>query len=395
MSVVSFLQEILRLESRSGDESRLAARVMLEMQTLGFDAAWIDESGNALGLVRGADRGVGVLLLTHLDHIDVGDLALWQHPPFAGVLEDGVLHGRGAVDIKGPLAAQIYTLAHLLSVGQRPKRDVLIASPVLEETGGAGMAALMRILPIATPLGDFAPGACVVGEPSSNRVMLGHRGICRCTISFNGRAHHASLGLMGDNPHFALAKFLTRLETFKPATHAILGNSSLTPTVIHADTSSNNLTPNRIDLTLDWRTTTETAADVRSTLETLLDGLPATFVSFEDWHGDATGSKHPGFVTQPDHPLVTQLQRVVTRAIPGSLEPSIWRFATDGRFSHAQGIPTVGFGPGDETLAHTTREQIAITELEAHITALMAFLTSYAPVSTRGFTGKTRSDRSP
>ena len=380
MSVTTFLQEILQLESRSGEESRLAARVVVEMQRLGFDAAWVDETGNALGLVRGVERGAGVMLLTHLDHIDVGDLSLWQHPPFAGVLEDDVLHGRGAVDIKGPLAAQIYTLAKLLAAGQRPKRDVLIAMPVLEETGGAGMAALMRTLPIPTPLGDFDVGACVVGEPSSNRVMLGHRGICRSTISFHGRAHHASLGLTSDNPHFALAKFLSRLELFQPVTHDILGSSSLTPTVIHADTSSNNLTPNRIDLTLDWRTTTETASDVRSTLETLLRGLPATFTSFEDWHGDATGIKHPGFVTQPDHPLVTALQGVVARAIPDSKAPGIWRFATDGRFSHAQGIATVGFGPGDENLAHTTRERITVTEIEMHIAALAGFLTAYKPI---------------
>ena len=379
MSVVTFLQEILQLESRSGDEAKLAARVVFEMQRLAFDAAWIDGRGNALGLVRGVERGAGVMLLTHLDHIDVGDPSLWQHPPFAGVLEDNVLHGRGAVDIKGPLAAQVYSLAKLLEAGERPKRDVLIAMPVLEETGGAGMMALMQTLPIPTPLGDFALGACIVGEPSSNRVMLGHRGVCRSTISFHGSAHHASLGLKADNPHFALAKFLTRLEAFQPVTHEILGSSSLTPTVIRADTSSNNLTPNRIDLALDWRTTTETVADVRSTLETLLDGLPATFISFEDWQGDDTDIKHAGFVTQPDHPLVTQLQRAVTRAIPDSLEPSIWRFATDGRFSHAQGIATVGFGPGDENLAHTTRERIAITDIEAHITALATFLTSYAP----------------
>jgi succinyl-diaminopimelate desuccinylase len=193
VSVAAFLQEILRLESRSGHEAQLAARVILEMQRLGFDAAWIDETGNALGLVRGLERGDGVMLLTHLDHIDVGDLSLWQHPPFAGVLEAGVLHGRGAVDIKGPLSAQVYALAKLLEAGERPRRDVLIAMPVLEETGGGGMMALMRTLPIQTPLGEFSPGACVVGEPSSNRVMLGHRGICRSTISFHGRAHHASL----------------------------------------------------------------------------------------------------------------------------------------------------------------------------------------------------------
>jgi acetylornithine deacetylase/succinyl-diaminopimelate desuccinylase-like protein len=384
MSAPEFLQEILRIESRSGDEARLAARVVAHMLELGFEAAWVDETGNALGLVRGLERGAGTMLLTHLDHIDVGDLNLWAHPPFAGVLEDCVIHGRGAVDIKGPLVAQIYAVTKLLETGVRPKRDVLVAVPVLEETGGAGMGALTARMTadhtLETPVGAIQIGACIVGEPSSNRVMLGHRGVCRSTLSFHGRAHHASLGLKADNPHFALAQFLTRLEAFQPVTHEILGASTLTPTVIHADTRSNNLTPNRIDLTLDWRTTTESGADVRHTLETLLEGLPATFVSFDDWHSGEGGINHPGFVIEPAHPLVTNLQAAVARVVPNTLEPGIWRFATDGRYTHARGIPTVGFGPGREDLAHTTIERIEVRELETHVKALSQFLLEYARI---------------
>jgi succinyl-diaminopimelate desuccinylase len=375
--VADFLQSILRIESRSGSESTLAARVVHEMQTLGFDAAWTDARGNAFGVVKGLETGAATMLLTHLDHIDVGDLELWEHPPFAGVLEDGVVHGRGAVDIKGPLAAQVYTLGEMLARGRRPGRDVVVTIPVMEEIGGEGIAYMMEHLPLETPLGRLEIGACIVGEPSSNRVMLGHRGVCRCTLSFHGRAHHASLGLKADNPHFALAQFLHRLEAFQPATHPILGSSTLTPTVIHADTASNNLTPNRIDLTLDWRTTTETGEDVKRILEDLLEGLPATFVSFDDWHGGEGGIKHPGFVIEPDHSLVLNLQGVVSDSIPGTHEPGIWRFATDGRFTHARGIPTIGFGPGDEGLAHTTRERISLLEIEAHMRALEAFLVAF------------------
>ncbi len=375
--VIGFLREIIRLESRSGAEGALAARVVAEMTALGFDAAWQDGRGNALGLVKGREAGAGLMLVTHLDHIDVGDLSLWAHEPFAGVLEDGFVYGRGAVDIKGPLAAQIYTLAGMLAHGERPRRDVLVAMPVMEEIGGEGMAFMMDHLPLETPLGAFEAAACLVGEPSSNRVMLGHRGICRCRVSFYGRAHHASLGLKSENPHFGLAKFLTRLEGFQPAQHPILGASTLTPTVIEADTKSDNLTPNRIELTLDWRTTTETGADVKRTLETLLDGIAASFVSFDDWQSGPEGIKHPGFVIEPAHPLVAALQATVMRTIPDTLEPGIWRFATDGRFSHAHGIPTAGFGPGDETLAHTTRERIAVAEIEAHMRALGAFLMTY------------------
>jgi succinyl-diaminopimelate desuccinylase len=371
--VIAFLQEILRLESFTHSESALAVRVVQEMQRLGFDAAWIDQTGNALGLVRGREHGAATMLLTHLDHIAVGDLSHWKHPPFAGVLEDGQLHGRGAVDIKGPLAAQVYALGGLLQNNQRPLHDVLVVVPVEEEIGGRGIAELLSRLPLETPLGTVQLGACVVGEPSHNQVMLGHRGVCRCTVRFHGRAHHASLALWQENPHFAYGTFLERLSKLELPQHPILGRSSISPTVIAADTTSNNLTPNTIALTLDWRTTSESGDDVRRILAALCQGLTASFVSFDDWTGGTDGVKSPGFVTDPDHPLVLALHATRNRHL-GASETGIWQFATDGRWAHKAGIPCVGFGPGDQTLAHTTAERIAVQQLEQHVLVLQDFL---------------------
>jgi succinyl-diaminopimelate desuccinylase len=374
--VIAFLQEILRLESYTHQEHALAVRVVQEMQQLGFDAAWIDPTGNALGLVRGRELGAATMLLTHLDHIAVGDVAHWKHPPFGGVLEDGELHGRGAVDIKGPLAAQIYALGGLLQNKQRPRHDVLVVVPVEEEIGGRGMAELLAKLPLETPLGALELGACVVGEPSANQVMLGHRGVCRCTVRFHGRAHHASLALWHENPHFDCGRLLGRLSRIELPQHPILGRSSISPTVIHADTTSNNLTPNTISLTLDWRTTTESGEDVRRILTQLTQGLEASFVSFDDWTGGADGVKSPGFVTAPDHPLVTALHATRDRHL-GASQTGIWQFATDGRWAHKAGIPCVGFGPGDQTLAHTTAERISVQQLEQHLNVLQDFLAGW------------------
>ncbi len=374
--MIPFLQEILRLESRTYAEAALAARVVQEMKSQNFDAAWIDQTGNALGLVRGRELGTATMLLTHLDHIDVGDTALWEHPPFAGVLEAGVLHGRGAVDIKGPLAAQLFALAGLIKTGLRPRCDVIMAVPVEEEIGGCGMAELVAKLPLETPLGLLEIGSCVVGEPSGNKIMLGHRGVCRCTLRFHGRAHHASLGLHTENPHFAYAVFLERLKQVQLPGHPILGVSSISPTTIHADTSSNNLTPNTITLTLDWRTTLETGTDVRHILEQLIIGLPASFVSYDDWTSGTDGVKNPGFITEPNHPLVTALQRVRDDLL-GESKSGIWQFATDGRWAHKIGIACVGFGPGEENLAHTTLEQITVQQLEDHVKVLQKFLLEF------------------
>jgi acetylornithine deacetylase/succinyl-diaminopimelate desuccinylase-like protein len=284
------------------------------------------------------------------------------------------------VDIKGPLAAQVYAVAALARAGLRPRRDVLVVAVTDEEVGGKGAAHLVRHLPVSVPDGSRVQvGACVVGEPSSNRVMLGHRGVARATVSFHGRAHHASLGLSRENPHFAMARFVARLEALELPSHPVLGASTIAPTLVHADTASANLTPNRIDLTLDWRTTSETGAGMRETLTALTADLGATFVSFEEWQSGPEGLNTPGFVTGPDAPLAVALQRALHEADPGAPEPGVWRFATDGRYTHAAGIPTVGFGPGDENLAHTTRESIEVSALEFHAAVLARFVINEVP----------------
>jgi succinyl-diaminopimelate desuccinylase len=380
LSPVPFLQDLIRTPSMPGEEANIAARVLEEMRKLGFDAAWTDAKGNAYGLYHGLERGPAWMLMTHLDHIDVGDLSLWEHPPFAGILENNVVHGRGAVDIKGPLATHVYAVANMIARGAKPKRDIVVVAPVFEEIGGEGAEYMCKHLPLQTPNGSsISFGACIVAEPSSNRVMLGHRGVSRATVSFHGEAHHASFGLYDKNPHFALGKFLERLSKFSFPSHPVLGLSSINPTVIHADTVSNNLTPNRVDLVLDWRTTTETGDDVRQILSGLTEGLNATFESYDDWHSGLGGLKQPGFYTEVTHPLVQQLQKAVLEKNPNALEPGIWQFATDGRHTQAAGIPTVGFGPGDGSLAHTTRERIEVSEMTWHMEVLEKFLLEHTP----------------
>lgn len=309
--------------------------------------------------------------------MDVGDPSLWAHPPFEGALVAGRVHGRGAVDIKGPFAAQAHAAAP--AGRRRPRRDVLVASAVDEEVGGRGAVHLFASLPVPTPLGPFVPGACVVGEPSSNRVMLGHRGVARLTVEFRGCAHHASLARQPENPHFAAAAFLRRLERLELPDDPVLGASTIAPTLVRADTASANLTPNRVELTLDWRTTSESRERMIAVLAELAAGLPARFDVPAPWTDSGAGLNSPGFTVAPGHPLVRALLEVVRSVDPTSPEPGVWRFATDGRFAHARGIPTVGFGPGDEALAHTTAESIEVAALDLHVRALERLLLDRTP----------------
>jgi succinyl-diaminopimelate desuccinylase len=374
--VGQFLRELIQIEGLPTHERATALRVLQELTQLGFDEAWLDEAGNVFGLYLGSNNPAQAQLwLTHLDHIDVGDLALWPYPPFAGAEHDGIIYGRGAVDIKGPLAAQVYAVAALKAKGIRPRQSIVVAAVVEEETGGAGARFLAEHLPLTTPMGRVLEVlSCIVGEPSSNRVMLGHRGIAQFPLRFTGRAHHASFALNQHNPHFALAVFLARLQAFSPPSHPTLGQSTLVPTMIRADTQSRNLTPNNLELILDWRTTGEHLAEMQAIMAELTEDLPVAFHIPALWAVEGENLNTPGFVIEPQHLLVTALTAAVTAINPQTPAPGIWNFATDGRWLARAGIACVGFGPGNPQLAHTTQEQIELQEIAIYIDMLVEFV---------------------
>jgi len=355
--VVRFAQQLLQTPSPSKNEAGLAARVVAEMKNLGYDDAYVDAAGNAVGRIRGREKGPGWLLLTHLDHVDIGEESNWPHPPFSGCLdESGRLWGRGAVDIKGPLAATVYGAAAAVGT-HRPPRDVWVASVVEEELGGGGAARLVPEL-------KERVAAAVIAEPSSLQVIYGHRGVARVRLIFQGSPHHAALSRSADNPNYALARFLERLAVAQRHRDPVLGASSITPTILHADTTSANRTPGKVTLILDWRTTGETSEEMRELLTYLTRGLQVGIEVPPVWeHGELENT--PGVRTEPDHPLVLQMEEVRQRVLGPGPRPGLWAFATDGRYTHAAGIPTVGFGPGDPTLAHTEHEYIEVEQLLA------------------------------
>lgn len=388
--LATFLQEMIRIPSLSGSEAEAEAgdRMMAEMNRVGFDLAWKDERGNTFGLYRGTEPGPAWLLLTHLDIVNVGEVERWKHHPFEAVREGDLIYGRGSVDIKGALAAHIYLVAEMAAKGERAARDVVVYAATDEEIAGLGAKYFADNLPLGLPDGEAIEiGACIVSEPSSNRVMLGHRGVMRVILSFTGKAHHASLALSEQNPFFDLGTFLTRLRHYKLPEHPVVGPSGIAPTVIQGDSQSQNLTPNVLELLLDWRFGSETQADFERILAELTQGLSVSYKVFEfDQHGPKLprlygpeGVHVGGFAIAPDHPLVEMVQQALESVNPAAPKPGVWNFGTDGRYTFAKGIPTVGFGPGNPALAHTTEEVISLKEIKIAIEVLLEIVNKPIP----------------
>lgn len=366
---IEFARDLIRIPGLPGAEGDVARRLTRELEDLGFDDVWNDEVGNVIGRVRGTGEGASVMLSCHLDCVDVGDATTWEHPPFDGLIVDGSLHGRGAMDIKGPLALQTYAAARFL--GKPLPGDVYVAHTVQEERGGWGMQHLLETA-------DFRPGAVIIGESTHGDVCIGHRGRAEIIIELTGVAGHASAPDRAANPLTLMPALLPAIDRFAAGLepHPLLGRPSLAPTAVETLPASRNVIPDLVRVIVDWRVHPDTSADAAAAgLEAFLREaieVPAplglrVFYATEHQH-TWTGLDRvrdmftPGFVLAPDHPVVG----AATAALEAhGRRPRVrpWTFATDGGHTcGVHGIPTFGYAPGEERFAHTNRERLGLAE---------------------------------
>ncbi len=378
---VDFVQRLIRTESLPGNEGLLTGMVRQTMETLGYDEVRIDDAGNLIGLIRGRGDGPAVMFNTHLDHVAVGDPHRWPYPPFGAEIHDGKIWGRGAMDIKGPLAAQVYGVGQVISEGVKPAGDVYVTCTVQEEVGGLGARHLIT---------HFHAPLVVIGEASSNQLRRGHRGRVELVLHVTGKSVHASIPANGINPLEVIGQFVLGLKDMDMRQHPDLGPSSVAPTLIRTDQTSANVIPSEGWLTCDWRNIAgETAEDVRAALQkladdSLIDGAKAEIeipvTERESYTGYRAGvpADFPSFVTARDHPAVKSAELVLGDVIELHGSPGVWRFATDGGHFAKAGMTVIGFGPGDETLAHTVQEHIEISELETALAGNRALARDWA-----------------
>ena len=369
---VDLLQQMIRTLSLPGHEGELASLVANEMHDLGYDEIRIDEVGNVLGRIEGRGQAPALMFNTHLDHVDVGDPAGWPHPPFGGEIHDDRVWGRGAVDIKGPMAAQVVGVARLLA-GERPPGDVWVTAVVQEEIGGVGARHLAETLP-PIPI-------VVVGEPSHNTLRRGHRGRTELVAHISGRSVHASVPERGVNPLFALGLFLGGLETLKMPTDTDLGPSTVAPTLLRTDQTSANVVPGEVWQTCDWRNIPgQSGEDARAMLQAVAARVLAENPAHAESEIDVvvpvierrtyTGLErpipgaNPAYILPADHPAVVAAEDICREVLKEERPTGVWQFATDGGHFAEAGMAPVGFGPGDEFLAHTVNEHIEISALE-------------------------------
>jgi putative selenium metabolism hydrolase len=295
-----------------------------------------------------------------MDTVGVTDPAAWSADP-RGELRDGRLYGRGSTDMKGPLAALVHGAAAAPLRGGRVVVSASIAEEMIEGFATVEVARRLR------------PEVAVICEPSSRRLVVGQRGRAELVVEVEGRPSHSSRPDLGVNAVEAMADVLRAARGLELPAHPELGQAILVATdIVSRPFPALSVLPDRCTATFDRRTLPgegedEVVAQLRAAVDAAVAPHGATgrvevgVDRFDAYTGAPVEARNfaPAWWTGADDPVARAALDVL------GAEPGVWVFCTNGSGTAALGITTIGYGPGDETLAHRVDEHIELDELHA------------------------------
>jgi len=373
-NIIQFLREICAIPSMDGQLKEVGERIGAEMTKLGFEEVRFDKMGNILGRIGSGKRVI--VYDSHIDTVGVGDSATWGWDPFKGKVENGILYARGAVDEKGSTPGMVYGLSFAKEMGLLEDTTAIYFGNMEEWCDGIAPNTFVEVDPKIKP--DFV----VIGEPTKMQVYRGHKGRVELKITATGRSAHAASHYLGDNAVYKMMATITQIREldrrmrFGMGHHPAQGYPSIAVTDVSARTASLNAVPDQFTIYLDRRiTSNEPRDEVIRQIEGLIPDYLQDEIHVEELFYDApsyTGfvfpvSKfYPPWLLEDAHPLA-QAGQATVEALWGEKRPlGTWDFSTNGTYwAGKAGIPSIGFGPGDEKFAHTILEQVPLEEVVA------------------------------
>ena len=336
-----------------------------EYERLGFEEVFFDRLGNVVARIG---RGpLKILMDGHIDCVGVGDPAAWAHDPFQGKLEDGKIWGRGAVDELPAIACMAYGAKILRERGVPDGVTLYLTASVMEESCDG--YCLLHLIEKE----GIRPDVVILGEPTDLNVYRGHRGRMEATITTRGKSAHGAHCDLGVNALYKMAPILSDIEALHTRLphDDFLGKGSVVATLIECTSPSLNAVPDSARIYIDRRLTAgETVEQAMNELRSLshLGDAQVELLTYDEtsWRGERARQEkyYPTWVLPENHPLVAGVASAVAAVLGKRPAISRWSFSTNGVASMGRlGIPTVGFAPGLEELAHTTGEWVAVEDL--------------------------------
>lgn len=285
-----------------------------------------------------------LLLTGHMDTVSEGG-EQWEHGPFGGEVSGGLVHGRGASDMKSGLAA--ITAAAVALAGEKPARaGVVLVCTASEENGCQGAEHLAQNHPEALA----RAGAVLVAEPTANLPVLGHKGALWLKGRCQGKAAHGSMPELGDNAIYKAADAVGRLSGFRFAAdpHSVLGQATLNVGTISGGRAT-NVVPDQAEFTVDLRLIPGLEPDQ---VQRELGRFLGKTVELERIMGVAS------LWNEPDQPWIGRVLAILAARRGQNFAPAGVPYVTDGSAlcRALGGAPALLLGPGEPGMAHVVNE---------------------------------------
>ncbi|MFP5308722.1 MAG: acetylornithine deacetylase [Actinomycetes bacterium] len=363
---LDLLERLVAIDTTSSESNLPLLEVVTELlDDVGVEHHGIpDATGEKANLIATVGPRVegGVVLAAHTDCVPVTGQP-WSTDPFTLVRRDDRVVGRGTTDMKGFLACVLAALPRMVEADlQRP---IVLGLTHDEEVGALGAEALATELVRTVP----APAACLVGEPTSMRVVDAHKGVRSFTVTVTGRDGHSSKPHLAANAIAALARIATHVDDLAARHRDVGADPRFDPphTTFNLATIAGgqaiNIVPRHAELTFEYRPVP--ADDSEAILEAVQAFTEAEVLPrLRRDVPDATVTFERGAVVPALRPQPGGAAETLVRSLTGDTQPSgTVPFGTDGGHIQAAGIPTVVFGPGDIDQAHQPDEFILLSEL--------------------------------
>ena len=380
--LVRFLGDIIAIPSLSGEEKDVVQRIEQEMERLGYDDILIDPMGNLIGRIGSGSKSVA--LDAHVDTVDVLP-ENWDTNPFDPVVKDGFMYGRGTSDMKGGMASSVYAAALLKKSGLLPEDlSLYVTATVLEEDcDGLCWQYIVNE-------DKLRPDVVVITEPTSLRIYRGQRGRMELEVATSGISCHGSAPARGVNAVYKMAGILEDVERLNGSLRPIepLGQGSVTVSHIRSTSPSLCAVADGCTIHLDRRLTTgETEKTAVAELEALpsvqATGAKVTVLEYAEpsYTGLVYPTKKyfPSWQMELDDPVTETAVEAYARAFEADPTLGFWTFSTNGvATAGIHGIPSIGFGPGEEKWAHADNERVAVEDLVCATAFYMSFAREFA-----------------
>jgi succinyl-diaminopimelate desuccinylase len=359
MVTLQLTQDLIARASVSPTDGGCQALMIARLQAIGFEVENLRFGPvDNFWAVRG--RGGPVFCFAgHTDVVPPGPLDEWHSDPFAPVIRDGVLYGRGAADMKSGLAAMVTACEAF--VGRYPAHRGTIAFLITSDEEGPSVDGTRRVVEVLRERGQRIDW-CLVGEPSSENTLgdtikIGRRGSLSGRLTVHGIQGHIAYPHTADNPVHAVAPALAELA----ARTWDQGNAHFQPTTfqisnISAGTGAPNVIPGELKARFNLRFSTEQTVDsLKAVVESLLQrhGVKHSLEWFI--------SGYP-FLTVPG-----ELSQAASRAVQEQLQItptlSTGGGTSDGRFIAPMGAQVIELGVVNQTI-HKVDECVRVADIE-------------------------------